>query len=195
MPHPRPRGGLPLFALLTLAVLVAGAVRLAAAVPAALPVQRASEYSVKAALIYNIAKFVTWPASAFPGPGAPLTVCVLGADPFGSVLDETLKDRQIAGRPVIARRVAEPDPSCHVLFVASSEYKRLGVILQKTHQASVLTISDLEGFSRNGGIVEFVTAQDRISFVINARAAGPGLRLSARLLEIAAHERAHEEPR
>lgn len=195
MPYPRPRRTLPLFALLTLVVLVTGAVRLPAAVTAALPVQRANEYSVKAALIYNIAKFVTWPASAFPAPGAPLTVCVLGADPFGSVLDETLRGRQIAGRPVTARRIAEPDASCHILFVASSEYKRLGVILEKMQKASVLTVSDLDGFSRNGGIVEFVTAEDRIHFVINAKAAGPSLKLSARLLDIASREPGAGGPR
>lgn len=195
MPHPRSPGALSLSGVLTLVVLVAGAVGLRAAVPAALPSQRANEYGVKAALIYNIAKFVTWPASAFPGAGSPLTVCVLGADPFGGVLDEALRGRQVGGRPVTARRIAEPDASCHILFVASSEYKRLGVILDTTQNAPVLTVSDLDGFTRSGGIVEFVTAQDRIHFVINAKAAGPSLKLSARLLDLASREPGAGGPR
>jgi hypothetical protein len=166
-----------------------GARLLANAVPATAP--RASEYSVKAALIFNIARFVTWPSTAFSSPSAPITVCVLGADPFGSALDDALKGKQLGGHGLAVRRVAEPDASCHILFVSSSESKRLGVIVEKVQKSSVLTVSDHEGFCRTGGVVELFTEQDSIHFVINARAADPGLKFSARLLDIAAREREH----
>lgn len=173
------------------AVIVVSTIHLPAAAPPFPSAPRASEYAVKAALIYNLAKFVTWPQTALPAPGEPLAVCVLGSDPFGSALDETLKDRQVGGRPLAVRRVAEPDPACHVLFVSSSEHKRLGVILEKVRKASVLTVSDTEGFNRAGGIIELVMEADAVHFHLNAAAAEQAhLQISARLrtLEPRSHQ-------
>lgn len=169
--------------LLTATVVVGSVIRLPAAVPVA-PAPRANEYSVKAALIYNIAKFVTWPPAAFATPTAPFTVCVLGADPFGSTLDSAVNGRLVAGRPIAARRVAEPEPGCHVLFVSSSEYKRLGVIIDRIPRPStVLTVGDADGFNRAGGIIEFFMDGESIHFHVNTSEQGL-LQLSARLLQL-----------
>ena len=179
-----------LFGLLATAVVVTSANRVPAAAPASPAAPRANEYAVKAALIYNIAKFVTWPQVLLPAPGEPLAVCVLVTDPFGSALDDTLNGRQVGGHPLAVRRVAEPEPACHVLFVSSSEHKRLDVILEKVQKAGVLTVGDMEGFNRAGGVIELVTEADAVHFHLNAPAAEQGrLQISARLraLEPRAH--------
>src|SRR5215218_229657 len=74
--------------------------------------QREDEYRVKAAMLFNIAKFIDWPPAAFSGPPAPLNVCVLGVDPFGGTLDEALKGR-VGGRAIATRRIADVEPGCH----------------------------------------------------------------------------------
>lgn len=174
-------------ALLGGAVVLLHAAWLAAAPAlATLSPGRANEYSLKAALLYNIAKFVTWPGVAFPSPTAPLQLCVLGSDPFGGALEETVRAHQIGGHGLTVRRLAEPDTTCHVLFVASSEYKRLGATLERLRSAPVLTVSDIDGFVEAGGHVAFVREGESIHFHVNHTAASAaGLKLSARILEIA----------
>lgn len=152
--------------------------------------QRADQYRVKAAFLFNFAKFVEWPASSFNAPSAPLDVCVIGVDPFGSTLDETLRGRLVAGHTLVVRRIAEPDPSCHVLFVSDSERQRLAFIADQLRSASVLTVSEDEGFIAAGGMIELVTDGDSVQFNISPSAVEKsGLRASARLIALAANQR------
>src|SRR3954454_20737092 len=85
------------------------------------------EYQIKAVFLFNLAQFVEWPARAFPDPGAPLIIGVLGEDPFGSYLDETLRGESVRTRPLMLqryRRVSEIKV-CHMLFISRSESDRL----------------------------------------------------------------------
>jgi hypothetical protein len=151
---------------------------------------RADEYRVKAAFLFNFAKFVEWPASAFPSQAAPLNVCVLGADPFGDVLEETLKGRSVGGRSIVARRLAEVEPGCHLLFVSGSERRRLAVIAEQLRSESVLTISEDEGFNALGGMIELFTEGESVQFNISPSAVErSGLHASARLIALAANQR------
>lgn len=152
--------------------------------------QRADEYKVKAAFLFNFAKFVEWPPQAFSGQGAPLTVCVLGLDPFGSLLDDTLKGRAVAGRPIAVRRIPELEPGCHVLFISGSERKRLALLTDRLRGTSVLTVSEEAGFTTVGGMIELFTAGESVQFNIEPAAVErSGLRASARLIELAANQR------
>lgn len=147
---------------------------------------RVNEYQVKAAILYNLAKFVDWPGDAFADPLAPLSVCVLGADPFGTVLDDTLRGRMVGRRVVVARRLAEVAGGCHVLFVANSERKRLAAILDRLRTESVLTVGEADGFAEQGGMIGLLTDGDRVRFEINVDAAEHArLKLSARLMALA----------
>src|SRR6185436_19461055 len=93
---------------------------LAAGAGAAVP---ATEYEVKAAFLYNFARFVEWPADALGPPQAPFVVAVLGTDPFGDVLDRTMAGKTVAGHPVQVRRLDDPEAAghAHILFICSSE--------------------------------------------------------------------------
>jgi len=148
--------------------------------------ERPGEYSVKAAVLYNLTKFVDWPGDAFADQAAPVVFCVLGGDPFGPTLDRTLQGHLVGTRTAVVRRVSEPAPECHVLFIAGSDTKRLPAILERLGTRSVLTVGDAPGFVEQGGMIGLVTDTDRVKFDINLGAAErAGLRISARVLVLA----------
>lgn len=147
--------------------------------------QRVDEYRLKAALIYAIAKFIDWPAETFSGPASPMNVCVLGADPFGSILDDTFKGHTVGGRTVTVRRVPDVDHGCHVLYVSRSERKRMSLIADELRVSSVLTISEEDGFRSVGGMIELFTDGERVRFSLNLKALEAArLKASARLRQI-----------
>ena len=146
---------------------------------------QAGEYDVKAAILYNLLKFVEWPADAFAAANTPVAICVLGADPFGALLDDSVRGHQVGGRGIVVRRLTEVAPGCHVLFISLSETRRLSMILDRLRTMSVLTVGEQEQFVDGGGIIELRT-EDRVRFAINVEAADRArLRLSARLLMLA----------
>jgi hypothetical protein len=123
------------------------------------------EYQVKAAFIYNFAKFVEWPTDSLGPKEAPLTVCLAGRDPFGAAW-AGIEGRQVQGRALQVRRGVIPGETagCHVLFVADSEERRVPAILAAVGSQPVLTISDAESFAESGGAVQMVVADGRLQF-------------------------------
>lgn len=149
---------------------------------------RFKEAEVKAVFLLNFAKFVEWPPEAFAGPQAPIVIGVLGADPFGEILDRTIAAESVNGRPVAVKRfesIADLEP-CHVLYISSSEKARLPEILAQLETAKVLTVGDMKRFARRGGAINFVSEQNKIRFEINKKAADrAGLKISSQLLKLA----------
>lgn len=147
-----------------------------------------SEYQVKAAYVYNFGKFAKWPAGAAANRGGAFTICVLGDDPFGSVLQSNLAGESIGGKPVAVKRVptAQDAAICHILFLSKAQEAKLKEILAALGQASVLTVSDIPEFAQRGGMIEFVLQGDRVRFEINrANAEVAGLILTSDLLKVA----------
>jgi hypothetical protein len=150
--------------------------------------QSASEYQVKAAFLFNFAKFVEWPADAFSAADAPLQICVLGADPFGRDFEQVIEDKAVNGHRL---EVAHPEGvpqarACQILFIASSEKQRVREILRGLTGVGVLTVGDTPGFAKMGGVINFVLDENRVRFEINVKAAERAhLKLSARLLTVA----------
>jgi hypothetical protein len=117
-----------------------------------------------------------------------LEICILGQDPFGAVLDSTVAGERIDGKQISVRRVAKPQDAapCSILFVSSSEEGRLGSVLASAQPLSVLTVSDVPHFAEKGGMIGFVTQEDRIRFEVNRKAAEEShLELSSELLKVA----------
>jgi hypothetical protein len=157
----------------------------AAGTAAPAPAQASPEYQLKAVFLFNFAQFVEWPASAFPGPDAPLVICILGDDPFGPYLDETIRGESVNNRPLSIRRyrTVQEIESCHILFVSRREQGHLQEILDSLKGRSILTVSDFEGFASRGGMIRFVTDRNRIRLRINLEAArAANLTLSSKLL-------------
>jgi hypothetical protein len=150
--------------------------------------QTVSEDQVKAAYLYNFAKFVEWPARNFTNPTDPIRLCVLSRQAFESELNQMVKGKTIAGRPVAVVPVqrGEQARSCHILFIDSSQDRQVQHIIEALRDTSVLTVGETEGFVEKGGIVNFVLQDDRVQFQVNHRAANQaGLRISSRLLTLA----------
>jgi YfiR/HmsC-like len=150
--------------------------------------QSATEYQVKAAFLFNFAKFVEWPAEAFPGADAPLQICLLGQDPFGHEFEEVIGDKSVNGHriEVIHPSGVPQARGCQIIFVSSSEKKQALEILRGLRGANVLTVGDTAGFAGMGGIINFVLDDGRVRFEINTKAAERAhLKISARLLTVA----------
>jgi hypothetical protein len=131
--------------------------------------QALKDYQVKAAFVFNFAKFVDWPSDAFSDGRAPLVLGVIGNDPFGGALDQVINGQSIGGRLLVVRRLkwGQDLRSCHILFIGSSEQKRLTQITQQ------------------GGIINFILEASKIRFEINLRGANQArLRISSKLLAL-----------
>jgi uncharacterized protein DUF4154 len=150
--------------------------------------QQTPEYRVKAVFLFNFAQFVEWPPGAFPDSQAPVVIGVLGEDPFGSLLEETVRGEALGGRPFQVRRYHTVDEikACQILFISRSESDRLQEILAGLKGRPILTVGDGEGFSVRGGMVRFVMDKNRIRLRINLEAAqAANLTISSKLLRSA----------
>ena len=130
-----------------------------------------SEAAVKAAFIVNIARAMDWPEGTFAEDKSPIALCLMGEHPFGDNLAKMAKKTQIRGRHVNIYTVTDPArvSGCHILFVSSSEDKRLDKVLQATTGKPILTVGDTPGFGDRGLLVNFYRAGDNIRFEINVR--------------------------
>lgn len=147
---------------------------------------RPTEYQVKAAFLYNFAKFVKWPPQE--SLGATFVVAVLGADPFGEICDKTFAGKTLEDRTIEIRRLQAPDDASRVqvLFVGSSEKARLAQILKGLQGSSVLTVGEMEGFAERGGMIAFRVRDDVVRFDINlAQVERARLKMSSQIIRLA----------
>ncbi len=145
------------------------------------------EYQLKAAFLFNFAQFVKWPSAAFTKEGAPFCIGILGDDPFGSTLEETIQGENIDNHPltVIRARRIEELKDCQMIFVSRSEEGRVGEILSELDSKPVLTVSEMESFTRSGGDIDFYLAEGKVRFEINPQSARRcGLKISSQLLNL-----------
>jgi len=148
----------------------------------------ASEYQVKAAFLFNFAKFVEWPPNSFSDASAPLRICVFGQDPFGQELRDITNEKTVNGRKLEVSNVADLQQArkCQILFISSSEKKRTQQMLTGLSGMGVLTVGDTKGFAEQGGMINFVLENDRVQFEVSRKAAEQaGLKISSKLLSVA----------
>jgi YfiR/HmsC-like len=168
------------FCSVVLATILVLLLTRAVVAPAADP----QEYQVKAAMLYNVAKFVEWPVDTTT---RPLQVCVIGRNPFGVAL-ESLQGKQVHGRPLNIRQVSRIDEigTCQILFVSSSERRNLAAIVGNGALPGVLTISDLDRFADSGGVVGLVDVDGKIKLEVNLAAAQKAkLKIGSQMLKLA----------
>jgi uncharacterized protein DUF4154 len=150
------------------------------------------EYQVKAAFLFNFAKFVEWPATAFKDGDEPIRICVLGRDPFGASLESLVRGKFVGNRGFVIREVSNAPAArqCSILFVGASERKRTRSILSDLKDASVLTVGETEDFIPNGGVIAFRVDDARIRVEVDRDAAERAkLRISSKLLSLAQRAR------
>ena len=148
----------------------------------------ANEYEVKAAILYNLTRFVEWPSSAYADAQAPIILCLAGHDPFGPYLASLTSKETVNGRPVQIRHIRGNTDlnGCHILYISSSERKNVISILAALKGSSVLTVGEMAQFATRGGMVQFELEEKQVHFDINLDASVQAqLKISARLLVLA----------
>jgi len=168
------------------------------------------EYQIKAAFLYNFIKFVDWPEEKTADSNEPITIGIIGKDPFGDAF-EPIKNKPVKGKKVIVRRFKsleelkksgegnksdkhpqiEAIRKCHLLFICRSDKNNLEEIIDLVKDYSILTVADTQGFLEANGIINFVMEEKKVSFEVNVTAAKRAklkirsqlLRLATRILE------------
>jgi hypothetical protein len=147
--------------------------------------QASLEYTVKAAYLVKFAPFIDWSDSAFPSPSAPLTICLVGADPFGADLDRAAEGQHDGDHPLVIRRMSAPDSGapCQIVFAAGAP-DAVASSMDKMKDKPILTVTDSSTAAQ--GIISFVVIGDHVRFDIDeARADAVGLHISSKLLGLA----------
>ena len=147
-----------------------------------------TEYAVKAAFLYNFAKFVEWPPEAFKKSGESFIVGILGEDPFEKDQEVGLNGKDVQDKKLVFKRLSslQEATGCHVVFISASEQERLDTILRQLQGTPVLTVSDMKKFIQRGGMVGFILESDKVGFNINRTVAeSTGLKISSQLLRLA----------
>lgn len=155
---------------------------------AAARAQSAGEYKIKAAFLYNFAKFVEWPPQVFKSASDPIVIGVLGKNPFGGELAEAVAGKTLRGRAFQVRGIADAQQAtdCQIVFISSSEHKHLAPLLARIGNSAVLTVGDTDNFAAEGGIINFKIEDGNVRLQINPEAARKQqLRISAKLLSLA----------
>ncbi|HEV2596702.1 MAG TPA: YfiR family protein [Sphingomicrobium sp.] len=143
-----------------------------------------TDTAVKAAFLPRFARYVTWPSAAMPKGGDPFLLCVVGADPFGTMLDDAARSQLIDGRRIIVRRMdsAASADGCQIAFVDGSKAAQA---LSSLASKPVLTVTDAASDGARG-IIHFTLSDGRVRFFIDqALAARRGMTISSRLLALA----------
>jgi hypothetical protein len=166
---------------LSLIVLAAGELQLGAQSPAL------DEYQVKAAFLYNFAKFVEWPPGTFANSNDPIAICVVGQNPFGSKLEDMVQGKKIGDRAFAVRRLADTQQAskCQILLIGTAESKRIRVLLEAL-KGAILTVGETDDFTAAGGIIGFKLEGTRVRIQIALETAEHiRLRISSKLLGLA----------
>ena len=150
--------------------------------------QAATEASVKSAFLYKFTHFADWPPETMGEAGDPFAMCVMGRDELAAVLEHAVAGRSARNRPLLVRRIerVEESQGCHLLFIGSLTQDKVERILGALGPQPTLTVSDVKGFARRGGMINLTKEGKRLRFEINRRAAEQaGIHLSSQLLKLA----------
>ncbi|RLD64634.1 MAG: YfiR family protein [Bacteroidetes bacterium] len=151
--------------------------------------QSYTEYEVKAAYIFNFAKFVKWPDNSFSNKTSPFVLGIYGNNPFGVILTKTIQNRTVNGRKWVIKFINNPKDvqNCHLLFISQLKKSELYRVLNETKNKPILTIGDnIEDFCISGGILNFTQQYSKHRFEINKDIAiQSNLIISSKLLILA----------
>jgi len=143
-------------------------------------------YQVKAVFLYNFSQFVDWPPTAFKGSNDPFIIGILGDDPFGTYIDETVAGETVKGHPMIVQRYQDVKDitNCQILFINTDN--DIAQILKVLANRSILTVSDAANFAKQGGMIRLFTENNKLRLAVNPSAArAAGLTISSKLLRLA----------
>lgn len=149
--------------------------------------QEPTEHQVKAAMLYNFARFTEWPASAFPKPASPLIFCLIQDGLIRSALEKTIGSKKIQDREIQIRLLSKPSrlEECHLLFVGAGDEGDFLSWKGALRSLPILTVGETDKFLREGGLIRFYLADNKVRFEISKEASQQsGVQLSSKLLSL-----------
>ena len=164
------------------------ALALLAAPARATPPLQTSEYGLKSVFLYQFCRFMEWPDSAFSSPNEPLTIGIVGKDPFGPLLREAVAGEKYHHRPIQIKHYRDPSEikQCQLLFVSRSETGRTADIVAAVAGKNIVTVGETVQFINNGGMIALTTEQNHIRLRMNLNMLrGANVEVSSKLLRIA----------
>jgi hypothetical protein len=150
--------------------------------------QISREYQLKSVFLFNFAQFTDWPTNAFADEKSPIVIGIVGPDPFGAALQDTIRGETVGGRPLTVEHFTRPADikTCHMLFISQPEIRHTEEILKSIKGSPVLTISDAESPVTSEIMIRFLVENNKVHFRINPQAAhAANITLSSRLLRVA----------
>lgn len=144
-----------------------------------------TEYEVKAVFLYNFTQFMELPPTVMENRDT-LKICILGKDPFGPAL-QIFNGEIVHNKKLLINLINNEENAygCNFIYISDSEKRQIRRIMEKLSAMSVVTISDMEGFARSGGIIKFIIKNNKVHFMINLDAADrSGIKIRSRLLQI-----------
>lgn len=145
------------------------------------------ETEVKAVFLFNFAQFVEWPTEVLPATNSPIVIGILGEDPFGVYLEETIRGEVVNGHPLKIERYASAEEiqNCHILFINPGRTVKVEPVLTSLKGRNILTVSDAMNFARQGGMIRFVNEGKRIKLQVRLSAVREsGVSISSKLLSL-----------
>jgi hypothetical protein len=150
--------------------------------------ERVDSREVKAVFLVNFLSFAEWPPATFGPAGTRLTVAILGDPSFAALVEHAAAGRTVNGRAIAVQSVDAPEHAtgAHLLFIASSQARRLPAVLHAVADGTVLTVGDTDGFAQEGVAINLYTFDNRVRIEVNSTAAArAGVKLSANLMRLA----------
>ena len=125
------------------------------------------ESLVKASIVYNIARFVTWPETSGQDNAANLIICIQKDNQLATAFSSLAAAQGANGgfQLRLIERFGVQNLECHVAFLSEEDLDY--VDLSAMARDAILTISDTAGFVNDGGTIEIQVIDEKIGFSIN----------------------------
>jgi hypothetical protein len=146
------------------------------------------EYSLKAVFLYNFCQFIDWPPQSFPSDKTPFVIGVLGSNPFGTLLSETVDGEMVRGRSIRLEYFKDPAEArkCHLLFISDEELARQPNACSILHGHNVVTVGESDAFLDRGGMIALTSEKNKIRVRIYLQpVSAANVEISSKLLRIA----------
>lgn len=175
-------------ALLRATLAVLASIAAMACVCAPVYAQRAQIDDVKAAFVFQFANYVQWPDDTFENDASPIVIGIVGNENMIKALGASVQGKNIGKRSIKVVAVAgdQEAQACHILYIDSSDDKRVDDYLSAVRSKPVLTVSDDDNFTEKGGVISLFEAQSKLRFEINVdEVERAKLTISSKLLSLA----------
>jgi hypothetical protein len=146
------------------------------------------ESDVKAAFLYYFFHFISWPEHISGSKNQSFEFCMVKNGPVINALELVLASPKAAKTVVRISKISDPEKisGCDYVFIGSASEDYAREIIAATRGRAILTVSDIDGFTSMGGMIELKRNLNRVNVLINLELLkAQGLKASSKLLNLA----------